>query len=797
MRRSPIVAGAITVTLALGIGANLVMFGIADRLLFSPPTGVLAADELRLLDLPQGGNYPRSTVSNYATFRDLSAVESFASVGAYGFSADQSLGRGARAEKIVAAPASASFFSTLGTRPIAGRLFTASEDQPPRGVPVAVISAEYWQMKFGRSASAIGATLDINDRLYRIVGVLPPHFTGLDLKPVDVWLPLTDQSFSMNPDYQTDRGSKWMMIVARLKPGSSEGRAIAESSRLFALTNPDTRPIGITTIDFKSVIPGKNAGTGADAARVSIWLVGVAAIVLLIACANVATLLLTRAMRRTPEIAVRLALGVSRRRLVMQMLVEASLFAVIGGVVAILAAYLSRGFIQSVLLPDTDLGPALSPATLALGVGIIAFICGLTSIAPALQVLRVDLATSLKGASGKVSDGRNRVRASLLVAQVAMSAVLLVGAGLFVRSLENARNTRLGIDVGETALAEVAVHSVGYDFNRTKQFWTTAVNRVRAVPGVGDAALTIGIPMRFSIGGRFRVPGLDRLPPMETGGPYRNGVDEHFFPTLGARIVRGRSITAADLLSTEKVVVINETLARQIASAGEALGRCVMIWRDSIPCARIVGVVEDVSRHGVGEKPSMQYYVPWTQWEGQHSLAMIVRARDGRADAIAAPVTRALQEIAPDVPFPRVNSFDRLRSPQLKAWRLGATMFSLFGALAFIVSVVGLYGLLTYGIEQRQQEFGIRAALGAQSADIIRIVLKSGLVLVSVGLMIGLSTAAGVARYVGPMLYKVPPRDMLAYAASAGIVLVVTALVTIIPARRASAVAPTTALRSE
>jgi putative ABC transport system permease protein len=376
--------------------------------------------------------------------------------------------------------------------------------------------------------------------------------------------------------------------------------------------------------------------------------------------------------------------------------------------------------------------------------------------------------------------------------------VLLVGAGLFVRSLENARNTRLGIDVGETALAEVAVRSVGYDFARTKQFWTTAVNHVRAVPGVGDAALTIGMPMRFSIGGRFTVPGLDRLPVLVTGGPYMNGVDDHFFATLGARILRGRGITPGDLNSTERVVVINQTLAKQMAAAGEPLGQCVLIWRpDSIPCARIVGIAEDVSRSGVGETPSAQYYIPWTQWKGQHGLAMIVRAREGRADDIAAPVTKALQETAPDIPYPRVNSFERLRSPQLKAWKLGATMFSLFGALAFIVSVVGLYGLLSFGIEQRQQEFGIRTALGAQAADIIRIVLKSGLALVSAGLLIGLASAAFVAKYVGPMLYKVSPRDMLAYAVSAVIVLVVTALVTIIPARRASAVAPTIALRSE
>jgi hypothetical protein len=237
LRRSPAVAVAITVTLALGIGANLVVFGIADRLLLSPPVGVERADELRLLDLPQGRDFPRSRVTNYATFIDLSAAESFASVGAFGFSSAMSLGTGPRAELVSVASASASFFPTLGVRPILGRFFLPQEDQPPHGEPVAVIGAAFWQRRFGRDPSAIGATLPIGGELYRIVGVLPEHFTGIDLTPVDVWITITASSYSITPDYLTDRGSKWMMIVARLKPGVPDERALAEVNRLFMLAD--------------------------------------------------------------------------------------------------------------------------------------------------------------------------------------------------------------------------------------------------------------------------------------------------------------------------------------------------------------------------------------------------------------------------------------------------------------------------------------------------------------------------------------------------------------------------------
>jgi predicted permease len=812
MRRSPIVATAITITLALGIGANLVMFGIANRLLFSAPTGVVKAGELRLLDLPQGGGYPRSTTTNYASYLDLTRAESFSGVGAFGYPAVVSLGRGPRAEPIRLSPASASFFSTLGVRPVAGRLFVPAEDLPPRGTQVALIGSEFWQRKFGRDPSAIGQSLEINDRLYRIVGVLPAHFTGLGLSPVDVWLPMSEQSYGMNPDYLSDRGSKWLMIVARLKQGTTDERALAEVTRLFSLGNREAprlamgvaRPAGsdptmktaaVEPAGFKSIMPGRNADN-TDAANVSLLLVGVAAIVLLIACANVATLLLARAMRRTGELAVRLALGVSRSRLAAMVVGESALLAVIGGAIAILAAYLSRGVLQAVLLPNTDLGPALSLPVLGLGVLAIAVIIVLTSIAPALQVNRVDLAASLKGLSGHVSDGRKRLRAALLIAQVAMSAVLLVGAGLFVRSLENARAKRLGIDMDRVSLAEVAVHATGYDFARRQQFWDAAVRRVRTVPGVENAALTIGIPLRFSMSGRFIVPGLERLPSLSTGGPYRSGVDGQFFATIGARIIKGRGITDRDAAGTMPVIVVNETLARAMAPAGEALGKCVRIWRaDTIPCATIVGIVEDISRGGVKSDPSMQYYMPRAQWRGEYTMAMLVRSQPGHRDRITAPVTRAIQELATDIPYPRVTTYERIFAPELRSWRLGATMFTLFGVLAFIVAVVGLYGLLAYNVASRRHEFGIRTALGAQSMDIVRLVLASGLALVSVGLLVGLGVAAAASRYVGQLLYDVAPRDATIYAGSAVLMVLVTAIVAAIPARRASAVAPTVALR--
>jgi len=803
MRRAPALTCAITASLAIGIGANLVMFQVVDRLLLSPPPGVTHADAVRRLILPEYNFFTRGTsqsvVTNYATYADLRAVHRFARVAAFGFPTGASLGRGSEASAITTTAASASFFDLLGVQPYLGRFYSEREDAPPNGSPVAVVGYGYWKRALGGESGAIGHTLLIDGKSYTIIGVAPPRFNGLDVTPVDVWLPLTGQSFAFNADYLTDRGSLWLQVVARLAPHGDERAVVAEASAAVLRNNETVSKANPhAKVELASIIAARGPGNHPDA-MVALWLLGVSAAVLLIACANVTTLLLTRAVQRHQEIAIRLALGVSRWRLLQQLLAEAAAIAVLAAIAAFIGAELTRGAVERLLMPDVAIDYTLSSHTaIMMGVTML-FVIGAATLAPSLHALGVDVSSALKESSRSVSDSRPRIRGALLVLQVALSVMLLVGAGLFVQSLHNAQGTRLGIDTDRVLLAQVDLTAAGMDSLRTSAFWDEAVRRVTKVPHVTSASLSIAVPMMFSMAGSFIVPGRDSIPKLETGGPYKNGVDAHYFSTIGARILRGRAVTAADTRGSPKVVVINESMARRIWPNENPIGACVRIFRaDTIPCATIVGVVEDIHHHQqIREGATFQYYVPYSQWIGGGSAAMLVRLDGPARGSTIASVRRALQAISPDTPFPQVVSYAEIIDPQLRPWKLGASMFSAFGVLAFVVSVVGLYGLLSYLVTQRRYELGIRAALGAQAGRLMSLVLGRALALIAIGLGVGLALAAVLSQRLAPLLLDVSPHDWRVYGWTAALAAITGLATAVLPARRAASVDPIEALRSQ
>ncbi|MEJ7812936.1 MAG: ADOP family duplicated permease [Gemmatimonadaceae bacterium] len=802
LRRAPGFTVAVALTLALGIGANAVMFGVVDRLLLSPPPHVRDADQVSRVQLSRtwrGMGEFTSPITGYANYRDLAVVRSFAGVAAFGFPMEMSLGRGREALPVRVASASAGFFPLLGVKPRLGRFFLAGEDGEPQGMPVAVVSEEFWRRHFGADPGALGTQLPLGDASFTVVGVAPRNFTGVDLRAVDIWVPVTTASYIwMQPGYATDRGSSWLQVVARLRLGADPALAATEATLAHRRGNAaESNKDPNARVSLSSVIAARGPGEHTEA-RVAAWLLGVAAIVLLIACANVATMLLTRALRRRQEIAVRLALGVSRARLVRQLLVESLLLATLGAVAALVAATWGGALVRATLLPDVGWSGSPVDARVLAVTAIAALATGLiVGAVPALQTRGIDLASAIK--SGARGEARQpwRLRSVLLTAQVALSVALLVGAGLFVRSLRKAEGLRLGFDARRVTLAEVSLHQAGYDPERQDAFWRNALERVRRLPGVESAALTIATPVRFSLAGTFIVPGLDSLPQLTTGGPYKNGVSPSYFATLGARMAHGRPFTEADTRTAARVVIVNETMARLLWPGREPLGTCVRLARaDSIPCATVVGVVEDVRRQQLREEPTMQFYVPLAQWRGPHSTSLLVRAR-GDAGGLAVPVRRELQALAPDVPFPRVTSLAELLDPQLRPWRLGATMFTLFGALAFLVAVVGLAGLLAYTVAQRGYEIGVRVALGARSPDVVRLVLARGAVATAAGLAVGLAAALLAGRLVRGLLFDVTPADPIVFAAVAGVVVFVAAVAALPAARRAARVSPMIALRAE
>lgn len=354
------------------------------------------------------------------------------------------------------------------------------------------------------------------------------------------------------------------------------------------------------------------------------------------------------------------------------------------------------------------------------------------------------------------------------------------------------------MDMPRLVLGDMNFSTKTMPFPQQDEFWRTAYRRIQTVPGVERASLTITTPFNFSMSGEFRVPGLDSLPTLESGGPYRNGVSPEYFATLGARVLRGRVFTDADAAASQPVIAINETTAKLAFQGRDPLGTCVKVHRvDSLPCATIVGVVEDIRRFGLVEGPTMQYYLPIAQWRGPHSTAVIVRTRGDDPTSVAAAVRRELQAIRPDVPFPQVRPYAELLDPQLRAWKLGAVMFTMFGVLAITVAIVGLYGLLAYSVAQRRFEFGIRVALGAQARHIARIVLTQGLMAMASGLALGLILAAIASRWTAPLLFQVSPRDGAVYI-GVGVLVIVAALVAaVIPSRRAAGTDPLEALRAD
>jgi len=419
------------------------------------------------------------------------------------------------------------------------------------------------------------------------------------------------------------------------------------------------------------------------------------------------------------------------------------------------------------------------------------------TLAPALHAMRVDVASALKASGRTATDSRLRVRGALMVLQVALSSMLIVGAGLFLRSLHNAESTRIGLDPDRVVLAQVDLSAIAMDAPRKDAFWQRARARVMQLPHVASAALSIGAPLRFSLAGPFLIPGRDSIPTLKTGGPYRFGVDEDFFATTGAHIVRGRGFTSADTRTSQRVTVVDETLASLWPNA-DPIGACVRTARaDTIPCSTIVGVVENMHRHQLREGPTYQYYVPYNQWLGPRSAALLVRLDRAARTADVATIRRALEEISPDTPYPNVNSYADILGPQLHAWREGASILTVCGLLAFSVSVIGLYSLLSYAIAQRRFELGIRAALGARTLDLMALILRRAVALVFMGIVVGLAAAAAVGQRVASLLLDVAPHDTATYAVSAGVVIAVASIATIVPARRAARADPVQALRAE
>jgi predicted permease len=810
LRMKPGFTIAVVTTLGLGIGANAAMFGIVDRLLFRPPhlmKDPSTAHRVYLYQTFRGTE--RTCCGQFARYKDLQRwTTSFSSIAGYS-QRDLAVGVGDAAREMHVGVVSSSFFGFFDAPPELGRYFTAAEDSTPEGAPVAVLSHSMWETQYGRHRDVLGSKIQIGSVLYTVIGVSPPGFVGLWAdKPPAAFIPISSygaasaQSMKLRRSWWTTYSWGWMSVMARRKPGVSIATANADLTQASqksyqAQLEEQTRSSPITVARPRGIVGSILSERGPNeskVAKVATWVGGVSVIVLLIACANVANLLLARALRRRREIALRLALGVSRGRLLSQLLTESLLLAIAGGAAGILIAHWGGAALRAGLLEKSEAAGGFRDPRTVLFAATAAIVVGLlTGLAPVLQAGRANLTADLKAGAREGSYHRSRARIGLLLLQGALSVVLLVGAGLFVRSLRNVRDIRLGYDVDPVLLIDLRMRGVKLDSVETIALRQRLLQAAKTIPGVENASLSSSVPFwsTWSVG--LYVAGIDTVGRL--GQFDLNAVSPEYFATLGTRILRGRGIGDQDLEHAPRAMVVSQAMGKALWPGKDPVGQCIRVNADTMPCTYVVGVAENIKAQSLSADSGYYYYLPAAQFSPQ-SGGLFVRTR-GASTKVREAVRRRLQREMPGASYVVATPFGDIIGSQTRSWELGATMFVAFGALALALAAIGLYSVVAYNVAQRTHELGVRVALGAQGRDVVRLVVTDGLRLAGMGVAIGAVIAFAASKWVKPLLFNVSPTDPTVFTLVVVTLVAVAMAASWVPARRASRVDPNVALRAD
>jgi predicted permease len=801
-RREPTFTIGVIVLLTLGLGVNAITFGLVDRLILSGPAGVDEPHRVQRVVVhhrdSSGTEIPDFGYS-YQDYRDLLTAKGLANVAGES-SAPQLLGSGSTAELIRAKLVTATYFPLLGAQPLIGRFFTADESERA-GERLVVLSYTLWQRRFGGDAGAIGQVVRIGSNNYTVIGIAPRHFTGSSVTRADVFLPLEAAADEMvTGDWQTSRNFGWMSSLVRLGPGTSREAAAAEATALHRAAHveeaadrfegriefaPLNAVSGITSPGYVSV-----AGLAAI----------VALLVLVIATANVANLFLARAIRRSSEMAIKLALGVGRARIVAEQAVEGAILAVAGAAVAMVIANRGGPVIQRWLFPNVDwLDSTIEVRTVLFVLTCALLGGGLAAGVPVWMAGRGDLRW-LKGAGQRVVLRRTHLQAMMLVVQGALSVLLLVGAGLFVRSLTELRGVDLGLDIDRVLVVGLAPG----DAPLRADLAQTLRERLARLPGIERTSQVSGtMPFVSSWATRVAIPDQGDRPEVRAGR-YVQAATPEYFETVGTALVQGRRFTAADVLGAPRVAIVNQTMAKIFWPGESALGKCLRIGPDPAPpCSTIVGVVENTPRNSILERGSLLYYLPLAQappvvMAGASRIVVRVAGDDPRAlAAVTESIRREALALEPSLRYVGVQSLAEQLAPQLLAWELGATLFSVFGALALLVAAVGLYSVVAFDVEGRRREIGLRTALGAPAASIVRMVMFGNVRVAAAGVLLGLAAAWLTAPQMQALLYGTSAHDSSVFVAAAFALLGAAMIAGVAPALRAARIDPTETLRDE
>jgi predicted permease len=788
------------ISLALGVGANTAIFSVVNTALLRP-LPVEDPDALVGLyrKIPQDPNYNRFSYPNYVDVRDRN--QAFESLAAYYFTPFNLSGNG-QTERVYGEVVSGNYFSTLGVKMNQGRAFLPEEDRTPNANPVVVIGYGLWQRRFGGDPSLVGKTITLNSYSFTVVGVGPPQFQGAEVGMIpEVFVPMMMQSRAMpGRNWLDERGSSWLRVVGRLKTGVSVELARSEMSALgdrMKAEHPQVNDaFGIAVIHDFGIHPQFR-----DIARnFLLILMTVVGLVLLIACANVANLLLARAAERQQEISVRLALGAGRLRLIGQLLTESMLLAVLGGAAGLTIA---PWLIAALSAAAAQADPMLSLVGFPLDRRVLAFtaaavvLTGLIfGLAPAISASRTDLMKIIKGDTAGGAPVRKRLRSVFVGAQVALSLTLLVAAGLFIRSLQSAQRINVGFDTERQLLLRFDLGLQGYNEERGRTFQRQLEQRVATLPGVQSVTFADTIPLELGADQDTGIVIDGYTPPggMQGLSIYYNIVGANYFQTMNIPLVRGRDFGAQDHEKAPPVAIINEAAARRFWPNQPAVGKRVR-YGSAGPEVEIIGVARDIKYLTLGEGPTPYLYKPMSQ--SYLSSATLHARVSGDPSQLIAAVQGEIQALDKDLPVFGVKTMRQHLRGALLAPGLAATLLGAFGAAAMLLAAVGIYGVVSYAVTGRTREFGLRMALGAQARNVAWLALRGGMTPVWIGMAIGLAASLAVTRLLESFLYGVSAYDPITYAAAAVLLVAGALLASLIPARRATKVDPMVALRRQ
>jgi predicted permease len=796
LRRNPVFTAGVALTLALGIGANAAMFSLVDRLLFRPPARMIEPSRVHrvyMYKMDRGMEVERGGI--YARYVDLAKWSTSFSQTAGFVLHTLAVGVGDETRLRNVAIVSAGFFGFFDAPPVIGRYFSASEDAPPAPASVAVLSRKMWETQYGSRTDVLGSVLHIDAVAYTIIGVAPDGFVGLwPYQPPAVFVPVATYAASRRrPNWATTYFSAFgLQVMVRRRPGVSVDAASADLTNALRRSYQAEGGRSLDELRPRAMAASVLAERGPNASsltRVATWLGGVTVIVLLIACANVANLLLARTIRRRREIAVRIALGVSRARLFSQLLTEGIFLALLGGGAGLVMAMWGSGVLTAVFLPGAERASLVTDPRTLLFIGAVALGVGmLTGLAPLTRLGRTDLTGDLKSGAREGGKQRTRLRSALVLAQCALSVLLLVGAGLFVQSLRNVRDVRLGFDPDPVLLVELNMRDVKLDSAALVALRLRLLESVKDVPGVQFASLQESVPFAGMSSWPIFVSGIDST--SRLGEFHFNTVSADYFKTMGTRIARGRAIERNDIDGSRRVMVIGASMANVLWPGQDPIGKCVRVGlADTVPCRYVVGVAEDIHSQSIDQEQKLYfYYMPAAQWQPQDG-GLFVRTT-GRAEDLR----RRLQREMPGTSFVTVTSLGEIVGAKMRSWTVGTTVFMGFGVLALLLAAVGLYSVIAYNVMQRMHELGVRLALGASRAGIVRLVVGDGIRVALAGVAIGAIVSAWAGRWVGPLLFHQSPRDPVVFALVGAVLVGVAVVASGIPALRAARVDPKTAL---